>query len=113
MASVGQLSYLGMTPVRAFSSIRSGVFTSAVFMPEMYPSKLAVPYAGDKNYEFTLHREETIAQFNEKVLQSCPEEIKSFELIPSNMKDKQESGAMTIGELKTQSFKMKVNKATY
>ena len=58
-------------------------------MPEMYPSKLAVPYAGDKNYEFTLHREETIAQFNEKVLQSCPEEIKSFELIPCNTKDKQ------------------------
>ena len=56
-----------------------------VFMPEMFPSKLTVPYSSSENFEFTLHRDETIEQFQEKVLQSCPEEIKDFELMPTNV----------------------------
>ena len=63
LASAGQLQFLGMGSARTFSSIRSAVLSNAVFMPEMYPSKLAVPYAAGQNYEFTLHREETISEF--------------------------------------------------
>lgn len=102
-----------MGPARAFSSIGSAVFSNAIFMPEMYPSKLAVPYASGHNYEFTMHREETIAEFQEKVLKDCPDEIKSFELIPSNAKGQESLASMTIGELKQQNFKMKVNKKTF
>ena len=81
-------------------------------MPEMYPSKLTVPYASNQNYEFTLHREVTIAQFKENVLQSCPDEIKDFELIPPSAEGSEDTSNMSIGELKTKKFKMRVNKKT-
>ena len=60
-----------------------------------------------------MHREETIAQFSEKVLQSCPEDIKSFELIPNKTQDTEVTSSMTIGELKQNTFQMKVNKTTF
>ena len=79
-------------------------------MPEMYPAKLTVPYKSGEHYQFTMHRHETIEAFKEKVLASCPDEIKSFDLIPSQ---KNEGEAVTTGELKTRKFEMKVNNKTY
>ena len=71
-------------------------------MPEMYPAKLTVPYSSGDHYEFTMHRNETIAEFKEKVLQSCPEDIKSFDLIPAA--GTEEGANVTTGELKTRKF---------
>ena len=88
-----------MMSQRSFSSIKPAVFNNTIFMPEMYPAKLTVPYKSGEHYEFTMHRNETIAAFKEKVLASCPDEIKSFDLIP-NQEGKDEAAAdeaVTIG----------------
>ena len=47
------------------------------------------------------------------MLQSCPDEIKDFELIPPSAEGSEETSNMSIGELKTKKFKMRVNKKTY
>ena len=110
-----QMSFLGMIPQRGFASIKSAVYDNAIFMPDMFPSKLTVPYSSTENFEFTMHRNESIAEFKEKVLQACPEEIKSFDLLPVQPKEGEEGAgeSMAVGELKTRKFKMKVNSKTY
>ena len=102
------MTLLGMMPMRSFSSIKPAVFDNTIFMPEMYPAKLVVPYKTGEHYQFTMHRNETIEAFKEKVLASCPDEIKSFDLIPGATDE-----ATTTGDLKTRKFQMKVNNKTY
>ena len=99
-----QMTLLGMFPYRGFSSIRASVFNDSIFMPEMYPAKLTVPYSAGNTFEFTMHRNETISEFKEKVLKSCPEEIKSFDLIPAAVDNGKELATVTTGELKTRKF---------
>ena len=71
-------------------------------MPEMFPAKLTIPI-DSKQFEFTIHPEESKADFEEKVTKNCPG-VTQFKIL---------SDTETLGDLKRSSFSMQVNSQTY
>ena len=64
----GQASFLGLQSCRRFSTIEPKIFSNAVFMPDIFPARLAIPTNGGAKYEFTCEDQTSVADFRQLVL---------------------------------------------
>ena len=107
-------SLLGMgysAPMRSFSSvIESKVFSNSIFMPELFPARLLIP-TGKGGIGFTMENSDKIADFEKRVLSNTEDDVRSFELLSVDSEDKNDK--LTLGQLKTEKFRMRVNNKTY
>lgn len=88
-------------------------------MPELFPAKLTIPASKDVRYDFTCENHQTVAQFRQQVLDGTDNDVSSFELLKARdepnkgASDKVSIDEMTLGELKAQKFRMRVNNKIY
>ena len=107
-------SFLGLQAKRSFSTIKPRVFSSAIFMPEMFPARLSIPAAQGVTYDFTAENQTTVADFRQSVLDNTDSDVSSFELIPADPSKKEASiDNMTMGDLKSNKFKIRVNNKSF
>lgn len=115
LASTNMTCMLGLTrPMgsKAFSTIVPKVYSNAVFMPELFPARLTVP-AGKLNYDFTCENNMKVADFRQQVLDNTNQDVKSFELLTVEKQKEADVDKMTMGELKQQKFRMRVNNRNF
>lgn len=84
-------------------------------MPELFPAKLTIPASQSVRYDFTCENNTTVADFRQQVLDNTDSSVSSFELLkardPPNKGSTEKTAIddMTLGELKAQKFRMRVN----
>lgn len=102
------------TSSRCFSTIQPRVFSNAVFMPEIFPARLTIPTSKEGvTYDFTCENTATVGEFRQTVLDNTEEDVSSFDLLTADASKADELDKMTLGELKSKKFRMRVNNRTY
>ena len=79
-------------------------------MPEYFPAKLRIP-TGKGGIAFTMDNNDKIADFEKRVLDNSGDELRSFELFSGSSEET--SDKTTLGQLKQNKFKMRVNNKVY
>ena len=97
------------------STIKPRVFNNAVFMPELFPAKLTIPASQNIKYDFTCENSTTVADFRQQVLDNTDSNVSSFELMKNVAPNSEATSvdSMTMGELKAEKFRMRVNNKIY
>lgn len=84
-------------------------------MPELFPAKLTIPASQNIRYDFTCENSTTVADFRQQVLDNTDSNVSSFELMKNAApnSDATSVDSMTMGELKAEKFRMRVNNKIY
>ena len=83
-------------------------------MAELYPARLTIPTSKEGvSYDFTCENTQTVGDFKQTVLDNTEEDVSSFELLTAEGNKAEEIDSMTLGELKSKKFRMRVNNRTY
>ena len=94
---------------RQFSSVKAKIMGNSVYMPESFMPTLPVPIPGKANqsFEFSLNSNQTLAEFQQKVVDYSDGKISAFEFVAKN---EEVPLPETISGLNKQRFKIRVNK---
>lgn len=98
---------LGLIRAQGFSSF-SKVEGSSIAISSHYPPKLRIPINEKVQFDFTLMKDESVKEFQEKVTKQCSSYgLKSFKLQSDAMKEQGDS--TKIEEVLKSKFKIEVN----
>ena len=82
-------------------------------MPELHPARLTIPSSNGSMYEFTCQDSDTVSDFRKTVMDNTDMDVQNFELLQSDPDSATKIDTMTMGELKSDKFKIRVNSKTY
>ena len=86
-------------------------------MPELFPAKLTIPASDEIKYDFTCENQTSVGDFRQKVLDNTDNNVSTFELMRDDPPNQRQSAEaiedMTMGDLKSKKFRMRVNNKIY
>lgn len=82
-------------------------------MPEMYPARLSIPASNGSMYDFTCDNSVKVADFRQLVMDNTDMDVQHFEVLSSDPANAEPMDNLTLGEVKNNKFKIRVNSKTY
>lgn len=83
---------------------------NSIFMRQTIPTKLTVPFTNDFKMEVTVHGDQTVADFEKKVVDGSQGMLKNFQVTRTDLADKENfQESTTMASLKSSKFNMVVN----
>lgn len=79
----------------------------------MFPARLSIPASNGSMYDFTCDNSVKVADFRQRVMDNTDLDVQNFEVLSSDPANAEAVDNLTLGEIKSNKFRIRVNSKTY